>query len=1132
MHGIKDVSIRTPDQKLRVFVSSTLQELAAERDIVYQAIERMHLIPVLFESGARPHPPQDLYRAYLLQSHIFIGIYWQRYGWIGPGMDISGLEDEFRLSSDMPRLIYIKNPAPDRETGLVKMLGEIKSEATVSYKYFSTIDELRNLVENDLILLLSEGFEHSLDKKLPGMQTGRDEVTNLPPELTRFIGRADQIASVRGLLEKEYIRLLTLTGFGGVGKTRFALKVASEMLDQFADGVWFIELASLTEQGSIVQLIMDRLGIGEDGGRPQLHTLVNYLRDKSLLLILDNCEHIVQSVAEFVTYILPVTKNLRILATSREALGTAGETLWTIPPLNAPNMSEPVELDRLTQYEAVALFIERALAVKPDFTLNEQNAQAVSQICARLDGIPLAIELAAARVRVLSVEDIASRLSDRFHLLVGGRMAIPRQATLRALIDWSYDLLTEKEKILLRRLSIFSGGWAMKAAEAICACTYPNEVQVFDLLTQLVDKSLVIAETQNGIKRYRMLETIRQYGLERLEEYGEANQIAERHSMHFLKIVEDSYGELWGPKQEMWLEELQMDYENLRSALEWTVGETGDKVMLLRMTSSLWHFWEIRGYFSEGRSWLQRALRLNPDGPAALRAHALRGAGILAYQQGDYAQATKMHEESLALFYELGDKLGIGREIEKLGEIAWNQGNYAKAVELHLKSLAIRYEVEDKEGIAGSLGHLGSIARDRGRYRHARALLEESLEASRELGDKTFTAFSLNNLAMVAHLQCDYAQATSLFEEAISLFRQLRNRKGISNTLFNLGHVAKDRGDFNTAVAFYQESLDLDKEHGDQYGIIRAMAGLAEVAIYQGQYCRADELAEESLLFSQEHGIKRSEVTALEIKAFAAYYRGDYKYAIDLANESLELSTEIVAPRAIAYSKVIFGLGAYAQGKQAEAMSLLQEALEIFRNVDDRRNIAHILVNLGRTAYRQGDHESALRFVEESLQISRQLDIRWSLAFSLEIMGLLKRSRSDYQGALDLFLKSLRLSIEQGNQQGIANCLGAIAGLFTKTGQYTRAARLFAAAEKFRSNNCVQLAVGDQLELDGYITLLRKKVKGKEFEKRWLEGLEMTVERLVAEVEDGGDHIATNNGFHPLLGQKWISRLPIPLLGN
>jgi len=447
-------------------------------------------------------------------------------------MDISGLEDEFRLSSDMPRLIYIKNPAPEREVGLVKMLNALKSEASVSYKYFSTLEELRDLVENDLVLLLSERFERYSDRKAARAQSDPGVMTNLPPELTRFIGRSGQLAAVRTQLEKEHVRLVTLTGPGGVGKTRFALKVATEMLDQFPDGVWFIDLASLTDQDSIAQLMMDRLGIVEEGNKPPLQTVVQYLRDRHMLLILDNCEHLVNSVAEVVRTILQSSTGVQILATSREALGTAGEIIWVIPPLEAPDMDGSVKLEQLTQYEAVALFIERALAANPEFTLNEQNAQAVSQICARLDGIPLAIELAAARVRVLSVEEISSRLSDRFHLLVGGRTAIPRQATLRALIDWSYDLLSEKEKSLLRRLSIFNGGWSLQAAEAMCTCTQSSEVEVFDLLTQLVDKSLVIAEANYGTRRYRMLETIRQYALERLEASKEANLIAERHSAY------------------------------------------------------------------------------------------------------------------------------------------------------------------------------------------------------------------------------------------------------------------------------------------------------------------------------------------------------------------------------------------------------------------------------------------------------------------------------------------------------------------------------------------------------------------------------------------------------------------------
>jgi predicted ATPase/class 3 adenylate cyclase/Tfp pilus assembly protein PilF len=937
-----------------------------------------------------------------------------------------------------------------------------------------------------------------LPADFPPLGTPESLHANLPAMLTSFIGREREMAEVKRLLT--LTRLLTITGAGGVGKTRFAVQVAADLLDSCADGVWLIELAPLSNSDLAAQLVANGLGIREEEGRPLIQTLVDTLRTKSLLLILDNCEHLVQGVAQLAQTLLSGAPKLRILATSREPLGVAGEMAWCIPPLSSPGLHETVALGDLTQYDAVKLFLDRAVAVRPDFVINNQNAPAVAQICGRLDGIPLAIELAASRIRVLTAEEIAARLDDLFRLLVNGSpAALPRQQTLRALIDWSHDLLSESERVLLRRLSVFAGGWTLQAAEEVCSGGSIEAWEVLDLLAHLIDKSLVLAEAQDGRQRYRFLETIRQYGWERLAESEETDELAHKHAEHFMRMAEESYGELWGPKQGYWLTRLEAEHDNLRTALEWTTRGADREEMLLRMAGSLWRFWGIHGYMSEGRAWLERALARNPNAPAYLRANGLRGAGILARQQGDYAQAKAMHEQSLALFRELGLKLGIARELDALGEIAQCQGNYSQAIELHTESLALRYEIGDKEGVAVSLGQLGSIARGRGQYQYARELLEQSLELNREMGDKQYTALSLNNLGLIACLMAEYGRAVSLFEEAVSLYRELNDRLGISNTLQNLGDVAKDQGDMQWATTLYQRCLALKQELGDKNGIAQVIADLAEVALCQGNYAGAAEYTKQSLTLFRELGAKPGIVVSSVIQAFVAHYQGDYGRASSLAAESLALSTELDVPREIAYAKEVLGLSAYAQGKLEEARKQLQEALAGFRKVNDRRNVAYTLANLARTLYRQGDRVEAIRCLDESLSISRELDIRWSLAFSLEIMGLLQRSQGNYGRASELFQESLSLSVEQANQQGIANCLGALAGLAAMAKQPIRAAHLFAAAEKLRQAMGVRMGSDDQHEYEHYLGVLRPQLEDAAFVTAWSEGCAMTTEQAINE---------------------------------
>jgi predicted ATPase/uncharacterized protein HemY len=955
--------------------------------------------------------------------------------------------------------------------------------------------DLKNLKRAEHIFQL---VVPDLPADFPPLKTLSLNRSNLPLALTSFIGREREIEELGNLLLQT--RLLTIAGPGGAGKTRLAIKLAQNIQDSFPDGIWFIDLASLSSTSLFSPFVMGVLGLREEAGYLPNQTLLDDLRSKSILLILDNCEHLLPELAQLAESMLRNAPGLQILATSREKLGAAGEIIWRIPPLSSPGIREIITLEKFMQYEAMMLFRDRAAAVRPDFAITWENANIVAQICAHLDGIPLAIELAAARVRVLSVEEILARLEDRFQLLIGNRTALPRQQTLRALVDWSYDLLTEKEQILLRRLSVFVGSWTLQAAEQVCASDGIEASEVLDLLTSLIDKSFMIVESHKGYERYRFLETILKFGQGRLSEINETAEFTQKHAMYFLELAMYSYGKLWGMEQADWLVRLDEENDNLRAALVRLSQAEGNEVALLKMAGSLWKYWEIRGSFSEGRAWLEIALAKNSNGPDYWRANGLGGAGHLTRQQGDYEQAKTLHEQSLGIFRAIGCKLGTARQLNALGEIAQYLGDYTRSIELHEESLSLRYEIADKEGIAVSLRQLGVIARDRGQYQRAREHLEESLELERQLGDKLLMALSLNDLGLVTHSLCDYKQAVSFFDEAISLQREFNDRLGISNTLQNLGNVAKDQGDFKQAQLLFDECLALKKELGDKRGISRVIAALAEIAFRQGKYPLAVELAEQSHTLSRKLGLKRGVLTSVCLLGFIAHYQGNYELAASYAEETLALSIEIDAPRAIGYTNVLFGLGKYSQGSLEEARDKFQEALAIFQKINDRRNVANVNVNLARTAYRQGDYEAAMQFLNDSLSISEELNARWNVGFVLEIMGLLQRSQGNYDRALELFQESLRLALEQENQQGIANCLGALAGLAVMANQTARAVHLFAAAAKLRHEMGAKMSSNDRLEYEHYLTMVHEHMDHTEFEAEWSVGFTMTTEQIIEDV--------------------------------
>src|SRR5579871_3380539 len=618
---------------------------------------------------------------------------------------------------------------------------------------------------------------------------------NLPQQDTSFIGREQETAEVKALLEQS--RLLTLTGSGGSGKSRLALQVAAEALEQFPEGVWLVELAALSDPALVPHTVASILRIREQAGKTLIHSLVETLKTKHMLLLLDNCEHLLVACAQLADALVRACPNVKILASSREALGIAGEQTYRVPTLSLPDPQQAANVASVSRSEAVQLFIERARLLKSDFVVTDPIAPALASVCHRLDGIPLAIELAAARIRSLSVQAIAARLDDRFHLLTGGsKLVMPRQQTLQAAIDWSYDLLTEPERALLARLSVFAGGWTLEAAEQVGAGDISphgsiEAEDIFEVLTSLTDKSLVIADTEREKARYRLLETVRQYAGDRLAEREERAEFRARHRDHFLALAEEANEKLAGPEQAHWLAVLEEEHDNLRLALAFCLEEPEGGEAGLRLGAALQEFWWTRGHLSEGREHFA-ALLAHPGAQAhtRMRANALNGAAVLAYYQGDYASARARFEECLAIHRELGKGLGIAAALSNLGSVLFEQGEYASARALFAESLEILRTQGDRLSMAYSLGNLGNVAFLQGDYASARTMQEECLAIQREFGDRQGIANSLSNLGNIAFAQGDYPLARSLFVQGLAIQREMGNRRGIAASLEAFGSLA------------------------------------------------------------------------------------------------------------------------------------------------------------------------------------------------------------------------------------------------------------------------------------------------------------------------------------------------------
>jgi predicted ATPase len=780
--------IRTPDRRLRVFVSSTLGELAEERRAVSRAISALRLTPVMFEAGARPYPPAEVYRAYLAQADVFIGVYWQRYGQLVPGAQVSGLEEEFDLSGGLPRLLYVKTPAPDREPRLADLLARIKEESSASYRYFRTPAELGRLVRDDLAVLLSERFAAGGPGAVPA--AGGRGPRPLPVSVTSLLGRERDIDEVAGLVEHPGVRLVTLTGPGGVGKTRLAIAAGERLRDRFGAGTVFVPLEAVTDPGRVLAAIGRAAGADLAGTGPPVQALAETFGDGAWLLVLDNLEQVV-GAARDLGELLARCPRVTMLATSRTVLGLRGEREYPVPPLPLPADPAAVPLADLAAWPAVALFVDRARAVRPGFALTAGNAAAVAEICRRLEGLPLAIELAAARSRLLDPPALLDRLAASLDALGTGAADLPdRQRTLRATVEWSIGLLTGAERSLLEAAAAFADGWTIQAAAEVAGL---DEDRALELSEALARHSLIYIDSTELGPRSRMLETIRAFVAERLAARPDADQIGRRHAGYYRALAERADRPLRGAGQSEWLERLDAETGNLATAVRWHLAH--DPGPLPHLFRVLYLFWVPRDLAREARSWIGQLLPAAGTLDPQARAELAWAAAMISLETGDDTAAAVARQRLAPLLPGIQDPF-----LHAVSQLAVAltlpiTGDFDRALREAAVALEELRGQDEPVYTAIAAFTAGSLETALGRYDDALRHLREARDLAERVGGNWFTAGAEARLGTLAVLQGRLDEARALLAEALDLSLTARSTQLVTLCLTGYARLAFADGD-------------------------------------------------------------------------------------------------------------------------------------------------------------------------------------------------------------------------------------------------------------------------------------------------------------------------------------------------
>lgn len=836
--------IRTPDQRLRVFVSSTLGELAPERKLARAAIERLHLAPVMFELGARPHPPRELYRSYLAQSDVFVGIYAERYGWVAPTETVSGLEDEYNLAPDLPKLIYIREPAPAREDRLAELLRRIQEDDRASYKRFTTPQELRRLLEADLATLLAERFDQSRTARPdePAHVFTDRETAAIPAPLTDLIGREQEIDAVEALLRRTSVRLVSLIGPGGIGKTRLAIDLAQRARSRAEGETAFVDLSAVQDPSLVPNVMAAAIGVRDTGDAPVLEKLSIALRERHMLIVIDNFEQVLAAAALLVP-LLSDAPTVKFLVTSRSLLRVSGEHAVEVGPLALPAPGNSSDAGSAMHSASVALFVERARAVKPDFDATPDNIDAITSICVALEGVPLALELAAARIRMLPPASILARLDRRLSLLAGGPRDLPaRQQTLRSTIDWSTQLLGSDEKRLLWQLSAFAGGFSLDAVEAVASETFGPGFDSLAALGSLVDNSLVREHDRGPRSYFGMLATVREYALEELEASGEMAAARAAHARYFVRLARSVEVDLEGERQREMIELLNDERDNLRAAARYLL-DTGDIVTVTDFAWTLLIYWWVAGLLGEVRAWMEEVLGV--DGlPQRTRAVALYFTRSIALWHEPNERVVPGLTESAELFHRVADRSGEGLALIFLG--------------------------------------LARLAADPPDPSQAAKSLAKSVQLLHDAGDGWAEAMALVTLGRVSLIGKSVDRAVDRFQESLALARRRHDDLGTTIALQHLGWAFLVREEPDKARDAFEESLATAARLGHAEGVAYGLEGLTAIAAVDNRMERAGRLLRASEALRRQTGL---------YKATNFSFHQHYLAPLVAANEAADLET-------------------------------------------------------------------------------------------------------------------------------------------------------------------------------------------------------------------------------------------------